>query len=133
MAGNLLAISGLANTALVMSRATLAPIMALDPSMLPAAAFDNRQRPLRPHVNGAVAVLPLMGVITQRPSVLDFLFGGGGPPLSCLDAGDTNDNGSVDVADVVYLLAFLFSSGDPPPPPFPDPGPDPTPDPLVCP
>lgn len=47
--------------------------------------------------------------------------------LTCVDAGDINDDGLVTMADYTYLIEFLFNDGPPPPPPFPDPGPDPTP------
>ena len=47
-----------------------------------------------------------------------------------MDAADANDDGSIDIADAIYLLSYLFGGGDQPPPPFPDPGIDPTPDTL---
>jgi hypothetical protein len=47
-----------------------------------------------------------------------------------IDAADVNDDGVVDVSDREYLLEFLFSGGDQPPPPFDEPGVDPTPDDL---
>ena len=47
--------------------------------------------------------------------------------LTCVDAGDINDDGLVTMADYTYLIEFLFNDGPPPPPPFPDPGPDPCP------
>ena len=37
--------------------------------------------------------------------------------LLCLDALDANDDGTVDVADPIFGLAHLFSSGPPPPAP----------------
>lgn len=47
-------------------------------------------------------------------------------PLVCRAAADANNDGTLNVADPVYLLTFLFGSGPPPPPPFPAPGPDPS-------
>lgn len=53
---------------------------------------------------------------------LDALFGPGS--FGCESAGDVNDSGTVDVADVIYLLSYLFISGPEIPPPFPDCGED---------
>ncbi|MCA8962711.1 MAG: hypothetical protein KDC38_19445, partial [Planctomycetes bacterium] len=53
-------------------------------------------------------------------------------PLDCLDAADANDDGQIDLADVIYGLSYQFTDGPPPPPPFPLPGLDPTPDGLSC-
>ena len=57
-----------------------------------------------------------------------------GLPVDCLDACDANDDGKINLADSVFLLNFLFKSGDAPPDPGPDltPGPDPTEDTLDC-
>ncbi len=55
----------------------------------------------------------------------------GGCQRSCLDAGDVNDNGHVDLSDLISGLIAVFQSDShsiPIPPPFPDPGTDPTPD-----
>ena len=53
------------------------------------------------------------------------------PP--CKDRMDVNDDGVIDDADVIYLMARLFQSGSPPPPPpYPAAGSDPTPDDLPC-
>lgn len=56
-------------------------------------------------------------------------------PAPCEDACDANDDGLLDVADVVFILEYMFVAGSPPPP---DPGPlepgfDPTEDDLGCP
>ena len=66
-----------------------------------------------------------------------YLIGDGpfGGQLPCLDAADGNDDGSVDVADCMLILNYLFLGGTAPPPPGPalsGCGPDPTPDPLDC-
>lgn len=45
----------------------------------------------------------------------------------CRDAFDANDDGQWNIADGVYTLQYLFTLGDPPPPPFPDCGLDTTP------
>ncbi len=52
------------------------------------------------------------------------------PP--CLDALDYDDNGSIEITDVVGLLNYLFLSGLPPADPFPVFDVDPTPDGLSC-
>ena len=63
---------------------------------------------------------------------LGYLFTQGPPPL-CDDAADVNDSGSLNLADVIHLLQYLFVPGSaPPPPPFPDCGADPTADGLGC-
>ncbi len=56
--------------------------------------------------------------------VLDYLFGGG--ELTCLDVGDVNDNGFLDLPDPISLLATLVSGGGPTPAPSPACGFDPT-------
>jgi len=43
-----------------------------------------------------------------------------------------NDNGAVNIADVISLLSYLFSGGAPPPIPFLFPSVDPTADLLPC-
>ena len=52
--------------------------------------------------------------------------------MDCEDAADTNDDGALDVSDVVSVLQFLFSGSPSPPAPYPDAGSDPTPDLLDC-
>lgn len=61
----------------------------------------------------------------------------GGPAPGCMDAADTDDNGAFDtigIADMAYLLGWLFRSASIPllPSPFPKPGVDPTADGLNC-
>ncbi|MFN0056972.1 MAG: IPT/TIG domain-containing protein [Planctomycetota bacterium] len=48
-----------------------------------------------------------------------------GTPSMCFDAIDANDDDAIDLSDATYLLAYLFQSMAPPPPPFPNPGLDP--------
>jgi hypothetical protein len=57
-----------------------------------------------------------------------------GIPVDCLDACDANDDGKINLADSVFLLNYIFKSGDAPPAPGPDldEGPDPTEDTLDC-
>lgn len=52
----------------------------------------------------------------------------------CDDACDANDDGKVNLADSVFLLNYIFKSGEVPPDPGPDldEGPDPTEDTLGC-
>ena len=55
---------------------------------------------------------------------LNFLFGGGARG-TCDDACDSNDDGSLNVADALLTLNYLFTSGPLPPEPGPSPcGPD---------
>ncbi len=58
-----------------------------------------------------------------------FRFGSSGP---CLDACDTNDDGQVDLADVVRTLHYLFLDGPPPSGPYPECSDDLTLDGLSC-
>jgi hypothetical protein len=51
--------------------------------------------------------------ITTAVFGLNFLFGGGENP-PCLDACDTNADGSVNISDMVQILNFLFGGGAPP-------------------
>ena len=44
--------------------------------------------------------------------ILNFLFGGGGPP-SCMKAADSNDDGQLDLSDAANLLNFLFVGPNP--------------------
>lgn len=56
----------------------------------------------------------------------NYLFRDGVAPI-CLDSGDINDDGVLDIGDPIYLVFWLFVGGRPMPgPPFPDSGPDPT-------
>ena len=53
--------------------------------------------------------------------------------LLCKDAADADDNGGINIADVVNVFNFLFSGGKPPAAPGPfDCGPDATEDDLDC-
>ena len=49
--------------------------------------------------------------------ILLYLFSGS--TLECFVAADLDQNSSVELTDVVYLLDFEFSDGPPPPLPFP--------------
>lgn len=62
---------------------------------------------------------------------LDVIFNGSAN--DCQDALDTNDSGTIDVADAVQLLSYLIIAGSAPPsPPFTTCGPDPSADSLSC-
>lgn len=52
--------------------------------------------------------------------------------ISCRDSFDSDDSGSIDINDGVYLLNFLFLNGSSPPSPFPGCGCDTTNDALDC-
>ena len=69
--------------------------------------------------------------ISDAIAVLDHLFGEG--DIACSDAADANDDGGVNIADVVTVLSRMFEGA----PPLPAPsdisrGPDPTMDGLGC-
>ncbi|KAF0243163.1 MAG: hypothetical protein FD180_3546 [Planctomycetota bacterium] len=59
----------------------------------------------------------------------DVLYGGA-PMDGREDAFDANDDGALDISDVVFLSRYLYQGGTKPPAPFPSPGIDPTPDAL---
>jgi hypothetical protein len=44
---------------------------------------------------------------------------------NCMDAADANDDGSVDVSDVISILGYQFNGTNPPPAPYPNCGVDP--------
>ena len=56
----------------------------------------------------------------------------GNTTLDCDQSGDVDDNGSLEITDVLALLNFLFVSGPPPADPFPACGTDPTGGTLTC-
>ncbi|MGE3166502.1 MAG: hypothetical protein AB7O52_16500 [Planctomycetota bacterium] len=47
---------------------------------------------------------------------------------ACADAADADDGGTLNIADAIWILNFLFASGPPPASPHPLCGVDPTPD-----
>ena len=55
-----------------------------------------------------------------------------GGTIPCDNAADSNDDGTLNIADAIALLGYLFNGATPPPPPFPDCGIDPTVDALEC-
>ena len=62
-----------------------------------------------------------------------FLFGVGGLPVTCEDAIDTDDNGTLEpLIDTIFLAAFLFQGGPSLDAPYPNCGADPTPDSTDC-
>jgi hypothetical protein len=55
------------------------------------------------------------------------------PLPECMDAADANDDGVVNIVDLVHILAYMSNQGPPPPDPGPfSCGPDPTDDNLDC-
>ena len=52
--------------------------------------------------------------------------------IACLRAGDTDDNGRLDISDAIALLRYLFMADPAPAAPFPDCGRDPAADELGC-
>jgi len=79
--------------------------------------------------------------VTDVVILLRFLFPTMGVPdvvIGCMDAADVDDDGVVNIADPLYLLAFTFGAGPPPPDPTfmtftdADCGPDTVSDSLDC-
>jgi hypothetical protein len=56
----------------------------------------------------------------------------GDTKIRCADAGDSNDDGKLDISDAINIFGYLFMGAGPLPAPFPAPGPDPTEDRLRC-
>ncbi len=56
----------------------------------------------------------------------------GSVALNCLDAADVNDDGDVDISDVIFGLVSIFQEGPEMPAPFLELGPDPTADGHNC-
>lgn len=52
--------------------------------------------------------------------------------IGCLDSADVDDDGNIDLGDIIYMLRFIFARESPPPSPFPALGIDPTPDNIEC-
>lgn len=69
--------------------------------------------------------------LADAVTILNYTFGAT-PTPGCERACDTDDSGSVNIADAIFLLVALFEVGAPPPSPFPDCGPDRTDDQLTC-
>jgi len=55
-----------------------------------------------------------------------------GGTIPCDNAADSKDDGTLNIADAIALLGYLFNGASAPPPPFPDCGIDPTSDALEC-
>jgi hypothetical protein len=56
--------------------------------------------------------------ITDPIRLFNYLFHGVGE-ISCLEAADGNNDGSADISDAIFILAFNFTGGRRPPPPGP--------------
>ena len=68
--------------------------------------------------------------ISDAISVLLHLFRG--ESLRCRDAADVNDDGLLQIDDVLAILEYVFLGGQAPQPPFPKAGRDPSEDDLDC-
>ncbi|MEM7164474.1 MAG: dockerin type I repeat-containing protein [Planctomycetota bacterium] len=96
----------------------------------PAATCQVQTTTFAPFLRGDMnldGVLNLIDVIALLQHLLQSV-----PALACDDAGDVDDSGSLNIADPIYLLNFLFLQLAPPLPPYPAPGLDPTPDDMLC-
>lgn len=72
--------------------------------------------------------------LNNAVTLMNYLFSPNAFEPTCMDAADANDDGAVNIADVVLILCQMFSPACNMglPPPFLDCGPDPTPDTLDC-
>ena len=68
--------------------------------------------------------------LSDAVTVLLHLFRG--QSLRCRDAADVDDDGAIEIDDVLGILEYLFLLGQAPQPPFPMPGRDPSEDDLDC-
>ncbi|MEM7166858.1 MAG: dockerin type I repeat-containing protein [Planctomycetota bacterium] len=68
--------------------------------------------------------------LSDAASIAEIVFLAG--EATCPDAADVNDDGSINVADLVQLLTYIFNSSPLPADPFPKAGADSTADPLPC-
>ena len=59
--------------------------------------------------------------VSDAIKIFGYLFLGDSS-CDCRQATDSNGDRAEDISDGIYLLAFLFSGGPPPPPPFPEKG-----------
>lgn len=100
-------------------RITLLCVLTLTTPGLQAAQF------VRGRVNGDTEI-----DVSDAVSIVLYLFAG--QEADCLDALDTNDDGTLNVADVAHLAAALFQGAWPLPAPAEACGVDPTPDDLDC-
>ncbi|MCA8961237.1 MAG: hypothetical protein KDC38_12020, partial [Planctomycetes bacterium] len=74
----------------------------------------------------------LFDAVAEAAYLSEALFGGG-PAPQCADAADVNDDGLLDVTDILVVLQFGLVPGSPPiEAPYPDCGLDPTADSLGC-
>jgi len=92
---------------------------------VPFTVLESAASFLRGDANGDRSV-----DIGDAMAILFHLFRG--MNFSCRDAMDVDDSGNVEISDVIYLLEYLFLTGNPPRPPFPREGADPTLDGLPC-
>ncbi len=81
---------------------------------------------LRGDVNADGRVTPADFTFLQN-----YQFKGGQMP-TCLDAGDTDDNGALQLTDSIKTFRFFIYGLDVPPAPSSSPGPDPTEDEVLC-
>ena len=70
--------------------------------------------------------------LTTAFFLISYLIFPGAETPPCLDAADANDDGAVDILDVIAILYQQFVPGWPPHPPPSFCGPDPTNDALDC-
>jgi hypothetical protein len=68
--------------------------------------------------------------VTDAVRVFRHLFADDGRGLSCPDAADADDDGTLTISDGMFALDFLFRQGERPASPFPHCGTDPTDDDL---
>lgn len=101
------------------------PVTPVDITLIIAPITDPEI--LRGDANGDGTVEPLVDGIRG----LEFLFVAG-MTVPCEDAVDATDDGTVDIADPIWVLVYGFAGGPPPTAPFPACGPDPTADGLPC-
>jgi hypothetical protein len=94
------------------------------PFMRPATVADQPLF-LRGDANGN-------GLIGQADVMAVLRFLQCGRAIPCAEAADFNDSGTIEIADLISLVGFVYFNGNYPAPPFRETGTDPTPDALGC-
>ena len=95
--------------------------------LMPVPTHGGDPEFLRGDADGSAVVFSLLDAL----HTLEYLIGL--QDVTCLDAADANDDGSVNIVDPVSILAWAFNGALPPPDPGPDEcGTDPTDDDLGC-
>ena len=95
-------------------------IVVFDQHFVNTGAYTIHCRIDEPFVRGDINDNLTISGVSDALALLRFLFIGGGGPLACKDAADIDDDGDLDLSDVVRLLNWAYLGADAlmPPAPF---------------